>query len=213
MINMTTKPPAKSFISDFSLWALLFFNLITIYYAVTENWSLSEIMLIYWFQSITIGFFNIIRILQLKKFSTEGFKINGRQPDPTPATKVTVALFFLLHYGIFHLGYLVFIMSGTQGGAEAGNLNNLQWGSIAFGGLIFFINHLVSFYFNRVKDTKILNIGSLMFYPYARIIPMHLTVVLGAAFGNALVGFLLLKTLADVIMHRVEHAIFRAPDA
>jgi hypothetical protein len=52
-----------------------------------------------------------------------------------------------------------------------------------------------------------------MFYPYVRIIPMHIMIVLGSRFlGDntlALVMFLLLKTAADVAMHIIEHAMAR----
>jgi hypothetical protein len=49
-----------------------------------------------------------------------------------------------------------------------------------------------------------------MFFPYGRIIPMHFTIIFGGWFGaestGALLIFLVLKTLADVIMHMAEHA-------
>jgi hypothetical protein len=46
-----------------------------------------------------------------------------------------------------------------------------------------------------------------MFYPYARVIPMHLTLTLGFFISSPLLFFLLLKTLADAIMHVVEHRV------
>ena len=52
------------------------------------------------------------------------------------------------------------------------------------------------------------NIGSMMFFPYIRIIPMHVFIVLGAFFAGpsgGLVFFLVLKTLADEAMHAIEH--------
>ena len=53
-----------------------------------------------------------------------------------------------------------------------------------------------------------------MFFPYIRIIPMHLMIVAGVSvFGGstgALIIFLLLKTAADAAMHFVEHAMARA---
>jgi hypothetical protein len=56
------------------------------------------------------------------------------------------------------------------------------------------------------------NIGTLMFLPYARIIPMHLTIVLALPLGGgALWFFVLLKTAADVIMHKVEHRLLQKP--
>ncbi len=54
------------------------------------------------------------------------------------------------------------------------------------------------------------NIGTIMFFPYARVIPMHLTIVIGGHFTKgsqgALILFLALKTIADLIMHMIEHA-------
>lgn len=51
-----------------------------------------------------------------------------------------------------------------------------------------------------------------MFFPYARIIPMHLTIIFGGMFlylgiGSVfvLVLFLGLKAVADLIMHIIEH--------
>jgi hypothetical protein len=100
--------PQRNLFSDPSLWLLLFSNLVTIFFATKEGWNLSTIMWVYWFQSITIGLFNFIRILQLKEFSTEGFKINGQPAQPTQGTKKFTAFFFLFHYGFFTLFILYF---------------------------------------------------------------------------------------------------------
>ena len=58
------------------------------------------------------------------------------------------------------------------------------------------------------------NIGRILFFPYARILPMHLTIMFGGSLMNsgwtgaqvALIFFLLLKTVADIMMHMMEHA-------
>ena len=60
---------------------------------------------------------------------------------------------------------------------------------------------------NRVPK-RIPNIGSMMFSPYIRIMPMHAFIVFGAFFAGphvALVFFMILKTLADEAMHALEH--------
>ena len=53
-----------------------------------------------------------------------------------------------------------------------------------------------------------------MFFQYARVIPMHLTIILGSRFAKGslteLLIFLVLKTVADLIMHMVEHADARS---
>ena len=77
--------------------------------------------------------------------------------------------------------------------------------------LTFLVNHAFSYAQNKERDAKrVPNIGTIMFFPYARIIPMHLTIIFGSHFAKASTGdlvlFLGLKTVADVIMHMVEHA-------
>lgn len=194
---------------DLSLWFLLFSNIATIFFAITENWNLSTILWVYWFQSITIGFFNFVRILRLKESSTEGFTINGRPAQLTQGIKLFIAFFFLFHFGLFHFIYLIFLLSGIITKAYGNTPNSAEVKYILLTALIFFINHLFSYFYNKPRDTRKQNIGSLMLYPYARIIPMHLTIILGPLFGGALPLFLILKTFADAIMHVVEHKALR----
>jgi hypothetical protein len=78
----------------------------------------------------------------------------------------------------------------------------------------FYFNHRFSYHYNQSQEQgRVPNIGSIMFFPYIRIIPMHLMIVAGDRFAGdslaALVAFLLLKTAADVVMHVVEHAMAR----
>lgn len=208
-MSINNNQPKRNLLGDPSLWFLLLSNLAAIFFATKENWNLSTVMWVYWFQSITIGFFNFIRILQLTEFSTEGFKINGQPAQPTQGTKIFTAFFFLFHYGFFHFGYLMFLLTGTFTKAYGNSSNFIELKYIFLTALLFFINHLFSYVYNRPKDTKKQNIGSLMFYPYVRIIPMHLTIIFGSAFGGALPLFLVLKTFADGIMHVVEHNVLR----
>lgn len=53
--------------------------------------NLKELMLVYWVQSIMIGLSFFVRILSLKRFSTEGMKTyRGPMPETT-GTKISVA--------------------------------------------------------------------------------------------------------------------------
>jgi hypothetical protein len=208
--------PKKYTLNDFSLWLLLFSNFVTLFLAVNEGWNLTTIMWIYWFQSVTIGFFNFLRILQLKEFSTEGLKINGRPAQSTQGIKIYIAFFFLFHYGFFHFVYFFFLLFGTSSQSFGDGPNVVDPKYIFLTVLLFFVNHLFSYFYNRSRDIKNQNLGSLMFYPYARIIPMHLTIIFGSffdmffgSFGFVLPFFLVLKTFADVIMHFVEHNVLR----
>jgi len=183
-----------------SALSLLGVNLGVIVFAVRDAWSLPTILASYWLQSVIIGIFQAKKMSDLKVFSTEGLKINDHPVEPTPATRWQVVSFFLLHYGIFHAVYAGFILSG--GGAP-------YWPDVLLSGGAFFANHLFSYFANRNRPRKSLpNIGSMMFFPYIRIVPMHAFIVFGAFAmepGGGLVLFLLLKTIADEAMHVIEH--------
>jgi len=190
--------------SDRSFLLLLETNLLVILLAVIERWSLSQVMWIYWGQSVVIGFFNVKRILCLHKFSTEGFKINGHYVQPTKKVQRQVAFFFAIHYGFFHAIYLIFLMTGT------GYFSRIDMLGLIGGIALFAVNHSLSFRHNVKKDlSRTPNIGTIMFFPYARIIPMHLTIIFGAFSSKSnvivLVLFLLMKTAADLLMHTIEH--------
>jgi hypothetical protein len=182
-----------------SALSLLGVNLGVIVFAVADAWSLPTILTSYLLQSIIIGIFQAKKILDLKVFSTDGFMINNHPVEPNRATQWQVVSFFALHYGIFHAVYAGFILSA---GAP-------YWPDVLLSGGAFFANHLFSYYVNRNRPRQHLaNIGSMMFFPYIRIVPMHAFIVFGAFAmepGGGLLLFLLLKTIADEAMHMIEH--------
>ncbi|MDP2628911.1 MAG: DUF6498-containing protein [Nanoarchaeota archaeon] len=206
---MDSKINSKIFTFDYSVTLLLISNIIVIILAVTQNWNLKTVLFIYLGQSMIIGLFNFIKIISLKNFSTERFRINNQKVEPTKSTKIFVALFFAFHYGLFHVVYFIFllILNFSQ------NISNIETRYIFYALGVFFVNHLFSFYYNKNKDNKKPNIGKLMFSPYARIIPMHLIIIIGAFLSQAgiysrliLVLFLILKTIADLVMHNKKHS-------
>ena len=165
------------------------------------GWRLVDMMLVFWLQSIVIGVSNVFRILALDKFSTENFKINNRSVQPTPAVKRQTAGFFAMHFGFFHLIYFMFLMTGNFGDPR------LDW-DILLCGVAFVVSHAYSYRYHVAMDRKgTPNIGTLMFLPYARVLPMHLTIILGSMAPNTfgIVLFGVLKTAADAVMHQVEH--------
>lgn len=194
----TAPPPGW----DGSLWALIGANLLSLVIAVAADWSLGSVMLLYWSQSVIIGLANVARILTLERFSTENFQINDRDVAPTPAVKRQTAFFFLVHYGMFHAVYFMFMCVQTDA------LASISTG-LAACVVLFALNHAWSYRYNVALDRRgTPNIGTLMFTPYLRIVPMHATILVGGAFAPStatLVLFMLLKTGADVAMHLVEH--------
>lgn len=197
-------------IFDASLWVLIASNIASIVLAVTQNWSMSEILWVYWGQSVIIGVVNVIRMLSLKEFSTKNFKSNGVRPPENETTKRSTAAFFALHYGLFHLVYMIFLLQGQP-------LTDMNLDQILFTLMLimaFLGSHGFSFMHNKNKDFKHKkpNIGTLFFYPYLRIVPMHIIIIAGGAFGASItmmVIFMVMKTFADAGMHMIEHHIFQ----
>ena len=196
---------------DISLLAILFGNLLSAVMAFIYDWSLGEVMWIYWGQSVTVGVTNYIRIMSLKEFSTEGFTSNGSPVPENEAGKRSTATFFAFHYGAFHAAYAVFLWQEMP-------LDMIQQGTAAMMIVClsaFVFSHSFSLSQNMTKDFKDKkpNLGTLMFYPYMRILPMHLTIIFGSMSGLGMVIFMGLKTLADLGMHMVEHHLFQKPDS
>lgn len=101
---------AKNFYLDRSAYFLIISNLITMILAVYDKWNLNEVMWIYWGQSIVIGYYSWRRILDLRQFSTIGFRVNDQSVKPTRETQKKTATFFAVHYGFFHFIYTFFFI-------------------------------------------------------------------------------------------------------
>ncbi|MDF1656896.1 MAG: DUF6498-containing protein [Verrucomicrobiales bacterium] len=202
---------------DYSGIGILLSNFVVIIFAMIEDWDLSSMMFIYWFQSVIIGFFHFFRILCLRKFCTDGFTSNGKPVPANSKGKWSTALFFAVHYGFFHLIYVFFILGFEASPddlpaptTEESKKEGL-WMLFSIAG--FFLGHGYSFYQNVKADLiNGPNLGALMFMPYARVIPMHLTIFVGSIFDSnrfAVLIFSLLKTGADYLMHIVEHRVLQ----
>jgi hypothetical protein len=161
-----------------STWMIVFSNVIVILFAIFDELSAVEVLWIYWIQSVIIGLFNFVRILNLKEFTTTGFRRGGSELPPTNAAKISTAIFFLIHYGFFHFVYAMFL--GGFSGITRMNTSTSQSDYLIFTSLIFFISYLIEYIQSyRNKPEEIPNLGAVMFAPYFRIIPMHMTIIFG----------------------------------
>jgi hypothetical protein len=194
---------------DRSIRGILAANAITLIVALWQQWPATLLLWPYWIQSLVIGWYARRRILALQAFSTEGFKINGRAVEPTEATKRVTANFFAFHYGFFHVGYLVFLLLLSFSSALGRAPSASDWLLFGLLGIAFWHSHRGSHRQHLAADIRReRNIGVLMFLPYARIIPMHITIILGTLLGGsgaAVLLFIVLKTGADLLMHVAEH--------
>jgi len=203
----------KSVLKDRSVQSLIFVNILTIVFALIDNWNLFDILFIYWCQSVIIGIFNFLRIMTSKiklpkKISKNKLKDKGKIKKISYFFRIFYGLFFLFHYGGFHFIYLMFISDIT-----ANNISSITTFVLIHIG-IYFINHAFSFFHNmKDKSKKELHVKHIFKAPYKRIIPMHLTLMfgfmttllLGLPQIITLVFFLILKTIIDVASHMHKH--------
>lgn len=216
---------------DSAVNGIVLSNAITLALAWWAGDGLLFLLWPYWIQSVVIGYFAQRRIRRLRDFSVEGLKINGRPATNTPSTAKWSANFFVVHYGLFHLVYAIFLTTfsaapyaqgvvpsfddatGTFGRDLLGRISVGEWPFIALAGLSFAWSHAASHRMHVEHDLRGKpNLGALMFVPYVRIVPMHLTIILGTVLGGGLFGMLLfasLKTVADVAMHYIEHRMLQ----
>jgi len=188
---------------DLSTWFLLATNIVTIAVALHQHWRYSELLWIYWCQSLVIGVFAIWRALGLRQFTTRATTTTGEFARPSRSEKLSSAFFFAFVYGIAHLIYLVFLCLMSQ------DLSRQDVpGMLACIGL-FAVNHFFSFRQKHQEDlTRTPSIDGILGFAFVRILPMHLTLLFGLQFRHRaaifLVTFLVLKTVLDVLMHFAE---------
>lgn len=200
----------RSTILNWTTLTLLLSNLSILYFYISHDLSFNTLLWTYWTQSVIIGIFNFFRIIRLKNFTTGNFRINNEPIKPTPTVKLIIAFFFAFHYGLFHLTYLFFLIFDSVFEPLTSNgVSSISWSYVLGGLALFLASHAFSFFYNN-DSKKPQNIGKVMFFPYARIIPMHLIIILGSILISnvaTMAFFIILKTIADVVMHVIEHSM------
>ena len=181
----------KKYFSNPYFLLLLAGNLYCIWYFKNHSNGFTTVIWIYWIQSVIIGFFNFIDLLTIKNYDTGDTKLNG-QPI-TEKNKGCLPWFFLMHYGLFHFVYGIFLLVKFS-------LLNVDKSFLLIGVAAFLADSLAGFIRRKVAEQELMfNIGSLFFLPYLRIVPMHLVILVPAFLGiQPSIIFLLLKTLADI---------------
>ncbi len=217
--------------------ALILANLIPLAGVLLFQWDILAILLLYWAESVIIGYLNVLKMLLCKTDSIHHGVLPqlARQPVPEgfsksiPKMSVSESKFFLiplfiLHYGMFcfaHLTAVVQIFSDTGIGLGAGSSVVELWQPsfwIAVAGIAG--SHLYSFFTNYIGggENKRASLSLLMHRPYGRIIAMHLSIVFGAGLvmllGSQLPMLLILiagKTVIDIRLHEKERGKLAAP--
>ena len=188
-----------------SMLVLVAANLIPLFFVLLGEWTLQEVMVLFWAESAIIGFYTLLKMAVVAKWWA-----------PFPG------LFFLGHFGGFMSLHFLFIYmlfvrginahTPDPGALEAlGNLFMPLWPAL----LGLFLSHGVSFALNFIgqREYEGTKVQDLMKAPYGRIVVMQLTIIFGGwvvmLLKNtmpALVLLVVFKIVADLRAHYGEHA-------
>lgn len=177
--------------------ALVIVNLVPLVGVLFFEWTVFEILLLFWAENLVIGVINVARYWTLYE------KRNH-------AMLLLYIPFFCLHYGAFALGHLVFLVSIFR--PEDPNAWSLTALLVPILALI--ASHAYSYFAHFIGQREYLDVSpqQLMSQPYKRVVVLHLAIVLGGGLvmwmGEplmALVVLVLLKIAFDVPAHRREH--------
>lgn len=189
-------------LSSSSTKALILANLVPLAGVWLLGWDIGEIMLLYWAESGIIGFFTLLKMVVVGRWST-----------------LFYGPFFIGHYGAFMAGHLLFVFTFFVQGLEAkGSVTVVEvverfialWPAL----LALVVSHGFSFLVNFLgrREFTATTVQKQMAEPYSRIMIMHLTIILGGflvmGLGSSLPALLLLmvaKIGVDLRSHTRQH--------
>ena len=186
-----------------SVIPLVLANLIPLAGVLFLKWDLFYLLLVYWFESAVIGFYNILKMIVIGRWLA-----------------IPLVLFFMVHYGGFMYGHMLFLVSffGPKGVASFRFplvVFRDYFFDVAIAVIFLLLSHGFSFFYYFLGKREYLSssLEKQMRAPYQRIILMHLTVIFGGwavmIFGapiGALVIMVFLKIAIDLKAHLREHS-------
>jgi len=190
-----------------SVLVLVAANLVPLLGVLGSHWTVFQVVLLYWCENVCVGVFNVLRML-----------FASPQDVASDAAKLFFVPFFMVHYGMFTMvhGIFVLVLFGPAGHASpspAGFVAAVRGAGVGFGLLAIVLSHGFSFAHNYLASGEFrrATLPQLMIQPYARVMVLHVTILLGGfaakAMGApvvALVFLIALKTLIDLRAHLAE---------
>lgn len=192
-----------------SAWLLVGANLAPAWGILVLGWSAAPLLWFYWLENLVVGAYALLRIA------------SAPAGDGAPASlKLFLLPFFCVHYGMFCFVHGAFLGAIAAPGPERFSgmfdfgavmrIPGIGWMALALA-----LSHGWSFavHFWRGGERERATMQTEMARPYARILIMHVCVLLGGAvliFSDApepaALGLLVLKTAADLRAHLRAHA-------
>ncbi len=179
---------------DPALWLLVAANLLPLYGAVCGGWSVLSILLVYWAENVIVGGLTVL----------EMFTVIVNRPACTRWVLIDPRMvFFCCHFGLFTLahGALIYAMFG-DGPFAHGAVRHEYWPylyapflpghALFYAAVSILLAHLNGYRANFIGrgEFRSTTIDALMFRPYARVVVLHVVLLLG--------GFLALRTGSNI---------------
>ena len=195
-------------------------NLIPLIGVISWEWSILEVVLLYWAENVIIGVINIFRMALAKGEANP----DGGTVALGIGLKLFMIPFFIVHYGFFCSGHGFFINSVLGNGGNFDMIpviglpkqieQVIEMTGFAFWALV--ISHGFSFFWNYIGK-KEYNSASLvvhMFAPYGRIMLLHIAILIGAfivQFFESPIWMLVILVIGKIVMdlglHFVAHSV------
>jgi hypothetical protein len=217
----------REHLGNVPLVALVLANMAPIYGVVYFGWDAFNIVLLYWAENVVIGFYSVLKIMFAKA-----------EHPIVYVFRLFPAAFFVLHYGAFvgvH-GVFIFALFSKDKGSDMMGFGGHSWpcflvfvqilvnvirhcwltipADMKYAIGVLFVSHGVSFVRNYLMGGEYLTSATkdLMGQPYARIMIMHVAIILGGfvsmSMGSpmgVLIVLVVLKTIIDVKLHLRQH--------
>jgi hypothetical protein len=196
-----------------SVSALILANLVPLGGVLFLGWTVSSVVLLYWWENVVIGWYTFLKIIVLTITKRENRVDN-----------VVAIPFFFIHYGLFCLGHAMAVLAVFPNEgiflSRGDSISIFDWTlpGIVLPVLALFVSHGISFVENYLgkKEYEEVGLGTLMGSPYPRILVLHIA-VMAAAFVILLVGspvpllvaLVLMKIWMDIRLHNREHLWFQ----
>ena len=196
--------------SAFAFGVMLLANLVPLYGAIFEHWSVLNILLIYWAENVIVGVVTVLEMGTVSATSTSA-----------AFTGIPVIVFFCVHYAFFTTGHgaLIYSIFG-HGQFPHGAIRHDYWHSFyepfTPGHALFYpvlsicvarFNSFVSDFLGR-GEYRAVSIGVLMLRPYGRVMLLHVVLLVGGFLAMlagspwvAVAVLVLTKTAIELALH------------
>ena len=186
---------------------LLAVNLVPLLGVLSQQWTVLSILLLYWFENVVVGGVNVLRMAFADPKSVA-----------SDAIKFFLIPFFIFHYGMFCFVHGMFILAffghAKHFMPSLGMFATaLREAGVGFAALCIAASHFFSFVHNFMLSGEFRRVTpqQLMGQPYARVVVLHVTILIGGAAAGALgqpvpalVLLIVLKTAIDLRAHLAE---------